>query len=303
MAFLPPSISLCDAAVKLKSSLSQYRPPLRTDSCFVFLCGANKSASRQNPIRDTLEDYAKKHFNGFLFFRAEKVFDAIKGRKTDDLLTLEDKIADFSDCIIVVCESESTFAELGAFTLSDKIVSQVLIINDSAHRLSQSFITLGPIARADRKSTFRPTIHANFSAILKSAVEIEERLKRIQRYNRQSIDFTSQDAFRSTSAKLRLLFLADLIHLFFPTKIQELAKILQFIFGHGYYDIDLEVGVLESLGFIKRTQAGWLHYSGNNPVFFYDYIGLKPTILRASIVRHFFQNEPSRLELLAPKDT
>ena len=126
----PPSFSITDgnAAQLLKESIELDQLFLNTDSVFVFLCGANKSEHKPEPVRDVLLEYARKHFLGFRFFRAEEVFDALKEKRKSDLLSLEDRIGDYSDCIIIICESESAFAELGAFALSEKLVKQILVI-------------------------------------------------------------------------------------------------------------------------------------------------------------------------------
>ena len=106
-------------------------------------------------------EYARNHFTNFRFFRAEEVFPALNEGHGNDLLTIEDQIGNYSDCIAIICESESAFAELGAFTLKEELVKQVLVINDERFKSSTSFITQGPIARANVKSQFKPAFYAN----------------------------------------------------------------------------------------------------------------------------------------------
>lgn len=299
MPLPPSSILRCHSAETFRKFLHAERPPkLKTDSSIVFLCGAVKSKQRPLPVRDVLLEYARKHFTDFRFFRAEDVFEALRESTKRDLLTIEDQIGNYSDCIIIICESESAFSELGAFSLKDELVNQVLVINDERYKHSSSFITQGPIARADKKSQFKPTIYANFEAVLKSAVEIETRLQKISRSNRQSVKLSTAQDFREVRPKLRMLFLADLVHIFFPLSLKELEGLLQFFYGAGFSEINLEIALLEGLGFVRTSGDGQLYYAREETTFFYDYFGLRMQSLRAGIIRHYFKRDRSRMAAL-----
>lgn len=284
--------------VSFKASLRNRLTFLNRESRFVIICGAAKSERNPNPRRDVLLEYAKKHLKGFHFFRAEDVFDALKPKETSDLLSMEDKIAEYSDCIIIVCESESAFAELGAFCLSDKIVKQVLIINDIRHKNSRSFISLGPIARADKMSVFKPVIFGDFQAILRSVPEIEEKIAIIKHKKRSLVDLSSESKFKSLPPKLRLFLIADLIRIFSPIRREEVAGLLQFVYDGGYFDIDLELALLQSLGFIESTENDFLLFKMIEGGFFYTLLGSKQSTLRAAIVRDYFQQDRKRIHLL-----
>jgi hypothetical protein len=219
--------------------------------------------------------------------------DALSGEHKSDLLTLEDKIADYSDCIIIICESPSAFAELGAFTHSDELVKQVLIINDRKFRSASSFIALGPVAKANKKSSFKPVIYADFRSVLKSVEEIKTRLETIERVNRQRRSLASADDFRKSRPKHRALFLADLIHLLSPTRLQEVVDVLRFIYGHSDFEIKLELALLRSFGLVKHVD-GWLCYTPLESGFFYDY-AYGSVLLRGLVVRYYHQKHRDRL--------
>jgi hypothetical protein len=299
----PPSFSIAEAnaALSLKQSIASNRVFLNKDAVFVFLCGANRSTHRPEPVRDVLLEYARKHYSGFRFFRADDVFDALKETRKTDLLSLEDQIGDYSDCIIIICESESAFAELGAFALSEKLVKQILVINDEKYRDTSSFITDGPIARANVKSRFKPAVYANFRAVLKSAVEIREKLQTIERSRRRRVPLSSTIEFKRASPKHRLLFLADLIHFFCPLTAVEIDALLQFIYGAGIFDLNFDLALMASLGLIEKIDGIWFRFGLNESSFFYDYDEIEPTVLRGSIVRSYFQNDRPRLSHLRPQ--
>jgi len=294
---LPPSLILQSRpAEDIRAFLATKKLLLKIDSLIVFLCGAIKSEHHPLPVRDVLLEYARKHFKDFRFFRAEEVFQALSEGHGNDLLTIEDRIGKYSDCIVIICESESAFAELGAFTLKDELVKQVLIINDERYRNSKSFITQGPIARANQKSQFKPAVYANYEAVLKSAVEIHARLQKIRRDKRHAVSLATAADFKAAQPKLRLLFLADLVHIFFPISVKELEHLLQSFYGAGFSEINLELALLEGLGFIRKTKEGWLCYARNETSFFYDYYpGLRMPKLRAGVIRHYFKRDRNRM--------
>jgi hypothetical protein len=299
----PPSFSIAatSPASWFKKTLSSKETFLISDAVFVFLCGGTRSISKPQPLRDILIQYARKHFSGFRFFRAEDVFDALKERRNTDLLTLENQIGDYSDCIIIICESEGAFAELGAFALSDKLVKQILVVNDEKYKDSRSFITDGPIARANEKSKFKPAVYANFETVLKSAIDIQTKLQLIQRTYRRRIPLTTAIDFKAAKPKERLLFLADLIHFFCPLTSSDLANLLQLFYGQDICDLHFDLALMVSLGFIEKLDTHWFRFGLNEATFFYDYDRLEPTALRGSIVRQYFQNDRDRLKYLRPQ--
>jgi hypothetical protein len=295
----PPSILQCKMVSCLREAIQIGPVFLRSDAVLVFLCGANKSPEMPRTIRDELLEYARKHFTTFRFFKAEEIFEALRGDNKADLLTLEDKIADYSDCIIIICESASAFAELGAFTHSNQLVKQVLIINDRKFRDASSFITLGPVAKANKRSSFKPALYADFRSVLQSAEEIKSKLETIKRVNRQRRVLASEADFRNTRPKHRALFLADLIHLLSPTNLPEVDEVLRFLYGQCHLEIKLELALLRSFGLVNED-AGWLCYSPLENSFFYDY-AYPTSLLRGLVVRFHHTTRRNRLLKSGPR--
>jgi hypothetical protein len=168
-------------------------------------------------------------------------------------------------------------------------------------RDAQSFIALGPIAKVNKKSRFKPVVYADFDAILKSAVEIRSRLEGIERAYRRSVSLGSEPDFRTALPKHRVLFLADLIHLLSPTTLAELVEVLRYLFGPVFYDIKLELGLLRSLGLVKQLDKGFLGYSTGEPAFFFDYQGESSSALRGLVVRYYVQKSRDRLLDFCPR--
>lgn len=277
----------------------------KADARIVFVCGANQTNVGKRSRRTQFMDYAKKHLPNFRFFLAEDVFEVLRGSTTEDLLSIEDQLGDFSDCIIIFCESESAFAELGAFTLKDKLAKQVLIVNDRRFRGGSSFINLGPIARADKRSVFKPAIHADFGAILKSADTIKDRLEtNIPHQRGQRVKFGYASRFADLAPKDRLFLIADFVHLFGPITTTELVSVLSDVLGISISSLDTELALGRSLGFFRHVDGLRVRYLASPtgaPFSFFDFESRRfaPADLRAQVVRYYFHHDRDRLVLAA----
>jgi len=93
----------------------------------IFICGGDESTCKN---RKTIEEYFKKHLPKFLTFRAENAWEIFSKDKKENVLALEEWLADFSDVVIVLVESYGTAAELGAFALSNTLRIKLLPIVD-----------------------------------------------------------------------------------------------------------------------------------------------------------------------------
>jgi len=139
------------SVIELKKCLSEDKLFLSKDAYIVFVCGAN-TRNEKHSARSSFIEYGKKYLNGIDFFIAEDFFSKISEKDEYDLLSLENSIAQFSDCILIFLESPSAIAELGAFSNNDKLAGIILAINNRDHASTPSFINLGPIAKLNKIS-------------------------------------------------------------------------------------------------------------------------------------------------------
>jgi hypothetical protein len=82
---------------------------------------------------------------------------------------MESDLAALADLVIIIVESAGTFAELGAFSLSDPLRKKVLPIVDAQFRDQPSFISTGPLRWIDAESAFAETIYVSLPKILEAA--------------------------------------------------------------------------------------------------------------------------------------
>lgn len=296
---LRPSIPL-EPLGELKASVLSRKTLLKKDSVIVLVCGAKSNAS--NPTcRDLFMDYGQKHLAQFKFYQAEQVFQALRDLKDTDLLSLEGEFSRFSDCIIVFLESSGALAEIGAFAMDEQLVKILLSVNDIRLKNELSFINLGPIAKADKKSKFKPTLYVNFKHVLKYVPEIEKRLNtKLRRLRNKRIDLSSFGKFTGTDEKIRMLFLADLISLFSPMSHSDLFFVLRRLYGKDTrFSLKVELGMLEGLGVIVRDGRMIIRSLDERDCFF-DF-GFDPHVYRAMVVNYYSKHFRDKLKMLVTR--
>lgn len=108
----------------------------------IFLCGAN--IKNQKSIRKTIYKNIKDYPEYNIIF-PESLFSRLLSKKMFNLHLLEQELASFVDIIIMPLEGCGSMAELGAFTLNEKLLDKIVVINSIEHKNDDSFINLGPL--------------------------------------------------------------------------------------------------------------------------------------------------------------
>ncbi len=157
----------------------------------VFICGGHEDYCKN---RGLLEKYFKKNLPRFITFRAEDAWNIIQqSNENANALELEAWLADFSDVIIILVESFGTVAELGAFSMNEKIRKKLLPILDLKYKNNLSFINTGPIKWINKDSNYRPSVFTEFSTILTCMGDIEEKINK--RYWEENYVFQSNGKY------------------------------------------------------------------------------------------------------------
>ena len=189
----------------------------------IFLCGAKDSSAR-----DELRDYIQANWgHDFLVFYAEDVWNVIAGRTDLNALKMEQALADLADVVAVIVESPGTFAEVGAFSLSDDLRPKLLLVIDKQFQHSESFINTGPVRWTDQDSLFSPAIYTDLKVVLESIGELSERLGRLPAPARSTIDDLTE------SPKHLLFFLCDLVAVFGPVTLDHVERLFTELLGRG----------------------------------------------------------------------
>jgi hypothetical protein len=187
--------------VYLSSTLYRFRRLERV----LFFCGGAGS-----PRRDALRDYFRRHAPWLSIFYAEVVWEQIAARSDQGALKMEADLAALADLVLVIVESPGTFAELGAFSISEPLRKKLLPIIDTEYSVKPSFIATGPLRWINAESLFAPAIDVPLSRILQVVDQVEDRIARIPRIPAVKISDLA------TSPKHLLFFLCDLIAVICP---------------------------------------------------------------------------------------
>lgn len=119
---------------------------------FIFLCGgplSKDSSTDYRSIRDFFFKYLQKEKSStlkhiFLAERIIKLFTEIEG-VYKDLLSFEQDLAALSALTVVFVESSGSIAELGSFSVLEKISGKLIIVIKEKHSNQKSFIWKGPV--------------------------------------------------------------------------------------------------------------------------------------------------------------
>ena len=280
----------------LKHCLQSKSIFLSRDAVIIFVCGG-KSNIDYPTARDRFLQYATRHLGSFQFFRAEDFFSFAVASTIKDLLTIENDIAKFCDCLIIFIESSSAIAELGAFSNSDRLAKMILAVNDADYELSNSFIAKGPIAKINRLSKFGPTVYLNMENALANVDQIEKRLAKIERKKNRRLSLTTYEEFLNESPKNRMMFLYDVISFFFPITLGEIIRILELFYKKTGYDITTELNMLQTLELVRYID----HFYLANPAIpqkYFVYKGLDVKRVRSANINFYHKNSRDRLKYL-----
>ena len=223
-------------------------------------------------------EFAHTNLPHVQMFLAEHVFDTLKKEGvTGNLLDVEDKLSLFSDNILIVLESESTFAELGAFankTLRKKLV----VINDSKFQHSRSFINMGPLkamkecGRGQHILYYRMRsdgvtqtdaigdIYAELHALLEERI-----LSRPQPISIDTCDPSSKFDKRS------VMLVHDLLYFIGPLFHNEIIEVLKIIFGDKNFHLQQHMALLVAINSTKRADNGLYRSERGQPYYKYQF--------------------------------
>jgi hypothetical protein len=122
----------------------------------IFLCGAG--ADKSDSIRDSIDRFLTQEWYSFLYdlFYPEDLFDELLfGPSHQDLISLENILADSVDAIVLIIESYGAVAELGAFSSNTKLRKKLVCVVDAKYKKKKSFINYGPLRlMKDKKEGF-----------------------------------------------------------------------------------------------------------------------------------------------------
>jgi hypothetical protein len=147
----------------------------------IFLCG--KDVADQSSIRYKISYILNNAFlyaGDYEIIYPEDIFEALLYKSSsDDLLSLENLLADSVDVVVVIPESAGSIAELGAFANNEKLRNKMVCVLDKKYERDKSFINQGPVKLIKRGNN-KAIVHIN-PALLDESLKLPVGLKSFTR--------------------------------------------------------------------------------------------------------------------------
>jgi hypothetical protein len=276
---------------------------------FIFLCGGETNIRSVEPvsIRDAIyRELAKSEAVEKRIRVAEHYKDWSKDSVYRDLVSFERHLAELSSVIVLVLESPGSIAELGLFSVVEEFRGKLLVIIETGHYQSSSFIKLGPVdylekihgnsAECHRWTT---DVHRTFDP--KSAQELQPELAEavLNRANK----LAPEHSFRPNSWLDAALLICDLLSLCSALTLREMKVSLE-ILGRPMQESELKqyLFLLEKVRLIAVEPKGdHRFYVGIDDRQFYRFhfrAGVDLNRFRSAQVADYEQNDKKRFKAI-----
>jgi len=147
----------------------------------VFLCGAGSdvAGSVRQQINDELTSL-RYSFNYDMFYPEDLFEELLFGPKHQDLLSLENILADSVDAIVLIIESYGAVAELGAFASNNNLRKKIVCLVDHKYRKKKSFINYGPLRLLKDKGE-GVIVYADFENVTDSMKYVRRAISKVRK--------------------------------------------------------------------------------------------------------------------------
>jgi hypothetical protein len=153
----------------------------------IFLCGAGESVP--NSIRSQIDKELSRGWFSYRYdlFYPEVLFaELLTGPGHQDLISLENMLAESVDAVVLVVESWGAVAELGSFSSNDKLRKKLICVVDQRYKKSKSFINYGPL-RLLRSKKEGIILYGDFNNIGELISPIRKAIRKIEKGTTKSL--------------------------------------------------------------------------------------------------------------------
>ena len=183
--------------------------PSASSDISIFLCGG--AGSTENELRRKLGASLvalKSKYRYSIFYPEDMFVELVLGHQKQDLLTLENLLANSVSAVAILLRSPGTFTELGAFSNHERLKNKLVVVVDPKHMKSQSFINTGPLRHLRKETSSRVLFlkmdEPNLDPLAKGVAEASRSIANAHPPNR---DLTNPIACRELY--LALLYVLD----------------------------------------------------------------------------------------------
>jgi len=165
------------------------------DEISIFLCGGSSKEEEKfrRKVGEKICATSKRSPYKYSVYYPEDMFiELILGYQKQDLLTLENLLADSASSIVILLQSPGTFTELGAFTNYKKLSNKLIVIIDPKYTRKKSFINFGPVRFLKTKTKSKVlSMPMNNSNLNKLVEQITETTRDMDKHSLQTRDLTN----------------------------------------------------------------------------------------------------------------
>jgi len=146
------------------------------DDVSIFLCGGSSPSESQfrRDLGSTVSA-TKSKYRYSVYYAEDMFVELILGHQRQDLLTLENLLAESVSAVVILLQSPGTFAELGAFSNHPRLKDRLLVVIDPHHQRSQSFINTGPVRHLQKQTKSKVIYHSmqpsDITSLSKSVIQ------------------------------------------------------------------------------------------------------------------------------------
>lgn len=157
----------------------------------IFLCGAGSDVA--GSVREQLDNELTHSWYSFHYdmFYPEDLFDELLfGPKHQDLISLENILADSVDAIVLIIESFGAVAELGVFASNTKLRKKLICIVNENYKKKKSFINYGPLRLIKDKHEGH-IVYTDYNDVNKSIEYIRRKISEVKKDRSKKADVTN----------------------------------------------------------------------------------------------------------------
>ncbi|MCK9189490.1 retron St85 family effector protein [Acidithiobacillus sp.] len=275
---------------------------------FIFLCGGTICGSQpQMPasIRDAI--YNKLSTQSRLINRiriAEDYKDWNYESIYNDLISFEKHIAELSSVIVLVLESPGSLAELGLFSALAEYQNKLLVVIETKHYDSSSFVRLGPITFLENDRQNIAECHEWKKEELKGEVLVHAKMLEAAELVVESLEerlsHETSEVFSCSRWLHQSLLVCDILNLYSALTLREVLSLLNgFCNGISESELKQTLRVLDLVDLVKiQPKGAQRFYISNTPDLFIEYNVLVElhdhNIFRATMLDLYRRDEKKR---------
>lgn len=163
--------------IEIASKLQrQYLGPPATSAISIFLCGGADGPDQdlRTKLGSALSNLKSK-YRYSVFYPEDMFVELVLGHQKQDLLTLENLLAESVSAVAILLHSAGTLTELGAFANHELLKHKLVVVMDPKYRKAPSFINAGPIRHLQKETSSRVLFlkmdEANLDGLVKGVAE------------------------------------------------------------------------------------------------------------------------------------